>query len=834
MIGFNNRGNITNGYAMGNVSGNFEVGGFIGNNSGAIINSYAMGDVSGESALGGLIGNNSGGITNSYYETGTVSGSSNNIGGLVGENYAAISDTYAVANVSGNNNVGGLIGFNQEDISNSYAAVRLSATQPNVGRLVGSQSAGNVKDSYWDNQRSGVDKSASGTSATTVELQGTDIEEGIYENWSKTNWYSGTDADYPILRYIAGDDDDDGGDFLGPVRLTQLQTLTVSQVDEPTENLLLDFDPQKQSYIINLLPGVAQLIFRWLPFSDNVTVQVDGNPIVGTSTIVNLSFNQNQDYILTTVATGASTATYTVTIYRVGLCSTSDIDKDNDGLIEICSPIGLNAIRYQLDGRGYKANADADTPIFTEGCYYQNTGVCIGYELERDLKNINTSFRNWDPIGNDITPFNAVFDGNGHIISDLVINRPSNNYVGLFGYTAQNSTITSVGLLDIKEGQIEGIIGHEYVGGLVGRNDGVIANSYVNSDIGIVANFFVSDSNDNIGGLVGDNTGTITNSYAAIPVMGAHNNIGGLVGSNTGNIKNSYSTGTVNGNSRVGGLVGRLGNGGRIENSYAAIGAVSGNDSLGGLVGFAADPADPEPIVVNSYWDLITSGQTSSGGGMSQSTAELQGAIIEAAGIYQNWSNNDWFSGLSTNYPILKYTKLSDSIPACGQPGQPICDSLLGGQICGSDEQPCDVLLPGDFVPLSRLVLLSGGTNPNREEDLEPAFEPNRYTYRAIVSAHAENIQFMIAVSTTRTVSYQIDSGAFITLALENGVGTQPVALPPSPIPISMDTTRTVIIRVGSPETRTNPDANDYTIEVGRRSAVFVELKLLLEGALNP
>ena len=35
-------------------------------------------------------------------------------------------------------------------------------------------------------------------------------------------------------------------------------------------------------------------------------------------------------------------------------CTLSDIDQDDDGLIEICDVEGLNAIRYQMEGTGYR------------------------------------------------------------------------------------------------------------------------------------------------------------------------------------------------------------------------------------------------------------------------------------------------------------------------------------------------------------------------------------------------------------------------------------------------------------------------------------------------
>ena len=127
--------------------------------------------------------------------------------------------------------------------------------------------------------------------------------------------------------------------------------------------------------------------------------------------------------------------------------STRDIDADDDGLIEICYLEDLNAIRYQLNGSGYKTNTTA-TKI-TNGCAEGGAADCIGYELMRDLDFAandsyvnpasnraawtvgdfnNASDAGWDPIGmlssNDCSHmnsncFSSIFEGNGKRISNL-------------------------------------------------------------------------------------------------------------------------------------------------------------------------------------------------------------------------------------------------------------------------------------------------------------------------------------------------------------------------------------------------------------------------------
>ena len=177
------------------------------------------------------------------------------------------------------------------------------------------------------------------------------------------------------------------------------------------------------------------------------------------------------------------------------------------------------------------------------------------------------------PIGDNssgtaVTQFTGVFDGLGHTISNLTINRPSTGFVGLFGYAAAGSSIRNVGL------QGGSVTGYSEVGGLAGYNSGTISNAYTTGNVSSIGNV--------VGGLVGFNAGTIISSYATGIVIGS-SYVGGLVGTNYGSINYSHATGIVNGSSIfVGGLAG-LNLGGTVNNSYAT-GSVSG-DVAGGLVG---------------------------------------------------------------------------------------------------------------------------------------------------------------------------------------------------------------------------------------------------------
>jgi len=236
----------------------------------------------------------------------------------------------------------------------------------------------------------------------------------------------------------------------------------------------------------------------------------------------------------------------------------------------------------------------------------------------------------WQPIGtiavNDA--FVGSFDGQGYEICDLFIDRPDESDVGLFGVIEEGGVIENFGV--VVSGNVTG---QSNVGGLVGKNEGSVSNSY---SIGSVT------GNLNVGGLVGWNFGgTVTVTYSSGSVTG-QSNVGGLVGWSTGTLSNSYSTGSVTGNSSVGGLTGK--NGGTASNSYAT-GSVTGNDNVGGLLGkndktgSVSDSYSTGSVtantnvggllgknqgtVSNSFWDTQTSGQGSSDGGTGKPTEEM-------------------------------------------------------------------------------------------------------------------------------------------------------------------------------------------------------------------
>ena len=262
------------------------------------------------------------------------------------------------------------------------------------------------------------------------------------------------------------------------------------------------------------------------------------------------------------------------------------------------------------------------------------------YVLVNDLNENTDGYAgigdDWNPIGEQALDgdfYEGIFDGDGFEIRDLIVDSTDRN-VGLFSgirspgeiknlsvegdITTTSDSFNGAVLCSENRGLLEncaaaGSVTAEpltVVGGLVGRNDDTVTDSYATGSV---------EGDGFVGGLVGQNSDTVTDSYATGSVEG-NENVGGLVGLNNGTETDSYATGSVEGDERVGGLVGD--NSDTILRSYA-VGLVTGNADVGGLVG------DNNDTVTDCYWDTESSGQTTSDGGTGLTTDEMQGSEAE-------------------------------------------------------------------------------------------------------------------------------------------------------------------------------------------------------------
>jgi len=261
------------------------------------------------------------------------------------------------------------------------------------------------------------------------------------------------------------------------------------------------------------------------------------------------------------------------------------------------------------------------------------------YRLVRDIDASKTQRWNnqkgFNPIGENNNEFHGSFDGQEYVISELYIDRPNKDYVGLIGDLDEKSEINNINLYNVN------IKGSEYVGGLVGQNtDGFISKSEV------VGSEITGD--DDVGGIIGNNQHNVSEVYSSVNINSG-GDAGGLVGINSGgNISTSYTNSNIiKGEQRIGGFVGVNFNG-KISNSYAHGSVDIEGDSVGGLIG------DNSGEVKHSYWDIKSTGQDSSEGGDGLDTNEMKGETYND-NFETNIINNSSFVGLTDDYPILKW-----------------------------------------------------------------------------------------------------------------------------------------------------------------------------------
>ena len=652
LVGDNWAGDIGNSYALGavKVTGTWgtsseAVGGLVGNNNGSITNSYATGAISvfggGASAIGGLIGQHVGSVVDSY-ATGAVSTDLGNlVGGLVGYNrqYGNVTNSHATGAVSGPSDVGGLVGRNEgifASVASSHATGTVSGSS-NVGGLVGSN-YGFIADSYAAGAVSGVN----GVGGLVGQNSGSITDS--YATGSASGWglggaiggLVGENKSWITNSYATGAVIGSGGDHVG--------------------GLVGDNGPG----LIELPPPLGA---AWV--GGHITSSFWDKQTSGQTNCVSNGNSAGCSGGLTT-AQMMTQASYPQAEGEWDFANKWWVSEGNT--------------------RPFLRNEYSTTITNAHQLQLMATNLGANYTLGRDIdmSELTRASGMWSsagfvPVGNGATGFTGQFDGLNNTVTGLVINRPTQDFVGLFGAAASGSAVRNVGLIGGS------MAGRYEVGSLVGENRGVVSGSYASSSV---------SGTGSVGGLVGQNhtTGSIVNSYATGNVTGT-GSVGGLLGYNYlpgSTVTNSYATGNVSGTSNVGGLLGVNSNGATVSNSYA-IGNVTGGENAGGLVGdnywgsaitnsFASGRVTGasnvgglvgaqeygNPTISSSFWDINTSCATPpcntgigsndhpgvTGVGLTTAQMMTQASYPQSAGQW-DFSNTWWMSEGNTR-PFLR------------------------------------------------------------------------------------------------------------------------------------------------------------------------------------
>jgi len=560
----------------------------------------------------GLIGILRGGIvTNLGLENISIEGTGSYVGGLVGSNDdGSIANCYSTGTVSGYWYVGGLVGTNVGGVTASHSTAIVSGYGC-VGGLAGNI-GGTITASYSTGTVSGTNRYVGGLVGSS--------DGSITASYS-TGTVSGTN------RYVGGLVGSSDGSIT-----TSYSTGTVTG----NENF---------GGLVGINSGSIISSFWDIETSGQAT-SADG---MGLTTIemqdINTYLNAGWDFV-DEILNGncdywqLSPGDYPRLRYHFGYSPVM--------------PEGLGTAQepYQIrDAR------DLGTVWFEPSAHYR-------LEASVNLSGLTYSMA--------VIPwFKGTFDGNGYAISNLHIQGSGS--LGLFGQLGSGAEIYNLGLeaVDVNGtgnhiGSLAGenngnitasystgtVSGYEDVGGLVGRNFNSITMSHNSS--------MVTGDSD-VGGFIGENRGNLTTSFNSGTISGDFS-IGGLVGQSIGSISTSYSTGTVSGDRDVGGLVGtngvqfwdlagnRAGGIDGIISSCYSVGSVTG----GGLVG-----SNERGQIDSSFWDIETSGQISSAGGMGLANTEMQTAstFVEAGWDFvdevDNGTEDIWWIDEGQDYPRL-------------------------------------------------------------------------------------------------------------------------------------------------------------------------------------
>lgn len=252
-----------------------------------------------------------------------------------------------------------------------------------------------------------------------------------------------------------------------------------------------------------------------------------------------------------------------------------------------CFGTRLTALPYAnspegADGAGPLTAFELCTPaqVIELGRHPEDWGKTFRLAGDLDLRGVETAI-----IGDEATPFTGVLDGGGHRITNLVIDRPLDDRVGLFGHIGHGARITNLELIDFD------VVGRERVGALVGWSEEVVTIDDV------VLRGTVRGASS-VGALVGlaeiYQTGlriVIADVTAEVDVAAAGFGAGGMIGyiyngNVTADLSNLTSSGTITGDNGVGGIVG-WGDGIDLRGAHSSA-TITATRDAGGLVGGTA------------------------------------------------------------------------------------------------------------------------------------------------------------------------------------------------------------------------------------------------------
>jgi filamentous hemagglutinin family protein len=609
------------------VSSGSDVGALAGYSAGTIAGSISSASVGGSTHVGGLVGYNAGSISSSSASgaVGAAPGITyvSSAGGLVGSNDGTISDSFATGAVSGSSNVGGLVGyFDSGTITGSYATGAVTGTSSYAGGLVGGTGSESlISDSYATGRVSGSYGTGGLVGYHEGEITHSYAAGDVVATSSNTGGLVGVSSGKISYAYATGNVS--GLQYSGGLVGYLSSTATVTEA-------YASGDVQAPSYVGGFVGSSAGSISNAYALGDvggtsyvggfageltgSVTGAYSSGKVTGTSSVGGFAGRTSSAVIASSFFDrGTSGQTLGIGTGTVGTGgSLTGLTTAEARTSAGYAGWDFSTVWYQAGDmrpilRSEAAEADADGVIAIANLHQlalMGADLSASYLLTSDIDATPTDAEDedyrtsgiwgdggWVPIGTRDAAFTGSLDGDGHTISNLTIDYQVDNvgytahFVGLFGYLGSGS---SIGDLTLADASITTNAQIGYFSIVVGGAEGATITQVHSSG--------TLNGNGNLGGLVGyAKSTTIEQSSSTATVTARSQRVGGLVGylDIGSTIKQSYAAGAVSSTGvgdaglGVGGLVG-LAVKSTIEQSYATGSATSDESSgVGGLVGIA-------------------------------------------------------------------------------------------------------------------------------------------------------------------------------------------------------------------------------------------------------
>ncbi len=289
------------------------------------------------------------------------------------------------------------------------------------------------------------------------------------------------------------------------------------------------------------------------------------------------------------------------------------------------------------------------------GSNFIQTANIDASETSTWFPNGSGGYLGWSPIGGSGAQFTGLYHGQNYAIKGLYINRPSQDYVGLFGYCSNTQIVDGkllVRNLILVDAQITG---HDFVGSIAGY-----ARGWNDSHIQYRGHIYRCHSIASVSGesAVGGLIGQLFKCNVAISyssgMVSSSNYAGGLVGYHWSycEIRNSYSTARVQNANRMGGLVGRMVDYASLYQCYSS-GQVVGGSSTGGLVGFISD-GEYTCSATDCFWDMDSSGKLTSAKGTGKTTVQMKSRSTFPASWLFSGDDIHWWMVDGQTRPVLR------------------------------------------------------------------------------------------------------------------------------------------------------------------------------------